>query len=125
MNVSAKAKRRRRGRTSAQLGVRPEHRRDRIALLEPVLQETSDIAGIELRQPVEFQARHTPLARFHLRHGGARNPENYRGLRLGDMTGLPRGPETSSEFKLGNRHRGGLLVGGGVSESWKRLLTGR
>ena len=125
MNFSAKAKRRRRGWTCPQFGVRPEHRRDRIALLEPILQETSDIAGIELRQPVEFQGRHTPLARFYLGHGGARNPKDSRGLRLGDVTGLPRGPETSSEVELGNRHQVASHGWSRRVRGWKRLLIGR
>ncbi|MDE2654108.1 MAG: hypothetical protein OXI71_09870 [Gemmatimonadota bacterium] len=69
IEFSAEAERRRRGWTLPQLRMRTEHGRDRIALFEPVLQEIADITGIELRQPMEFQARHTPLARLHLRHG--------------------------------------------------------
>ena len=88
IEFSAEAKRRRCGRTSPQLGMRTEHRRDRIALLEPVLQEIADIAGIELRPAGGVLGPTHPVAPFPSgtrRSGNPEDPGGIRPLRRGDI----------------------------------------
>ena len=82
----------------------PEKRHDRFSLRQVLFQKVLNVSSVEMREPMQLQARHPAATLFHLGNGRTGKLEVVGHLFLSHLARFTRRPKSAGKLALGNSH---------------------